>query len=226
MDHAGQQETELQTQIRYSTESYFWYSVLLDVRQLSLESPTLQVPIILPAMDTPYRRIVTGHSPGGKAIIHSDTTLAPVSLYDPSKPPSNDHAGCINIHRSEGFPANNNVPFTELHGTPIPLVDPIRTSIRIIDMPPGTSSPLHRTVSLDFGVVLKGEVVLELDDGVETTVKEQSTVVQRGTIHAWHNRTKEVSRMLFVLLPAEKVRVERTGEELGGEGIPTDGLAA
>jgi hypothetical protein len=32
--------------------------------------------------------------------------------------------------------------------------------------------------------------------------------------------------MLFVLLPAEKVRVERTGEELGGEGIPTDGLAA
>jgi quercetin dioxygenase-like cupin family protein len=71
---------------------------------------------------------------------------------------------------------------------------------------------MHRTVSLDFEVVLKGKVVLEVDDGVESLVKEGEVVVQRGTIHAWHNRTGEVVRVLFVLVPSEKVVIQ--GREL------------
>ncbi len=175
-------------------------------------------------MDTPYRRVITGHNAAGKAIFESDTTVTSFDLFDLTQRPSGDRAGSINIFRSEGFPVNNNVPFTDLNGVHIPLVHPVGTSIRIIDMPPGTSSPMHRTISLDFGVLLKGEVVLELDDGVETTIKEQTTVVQRGTIHAWHNRTKEPSRMLFVAMPAEKVKVKETGEELDNEGLPASAL--
>lgn len=72
---------------------------------------------------------------------------------------------------------------------------------------------MHRTVSLDFGVVLKGEVVCALDHEVEKVCKEGDVVVQRGTIHAWYNRTEEPARMLFVLVPAEKVKID--GKELG-----------
>lgn len=67
---------------------------------------------------------------------------------------------------------------------------------------------MHQTISLDFGVVVTGEVVLEMDNGVETTVKPGDTVVQRGTIHAWHNRTNKIARVLFVLVPAEKVVID------------------
>jgi len=54
---------------------------------------------------------------------------------------------------------------------------------------------MHRTASLDLGVVLQGEVILELDDKVETVLKEGETAVQRGIIHAWHNRTQEFARV-------------------------------
>jgi quercetin dioxygenase-like cupin family protein len=110
-----------------------------------------------------------------------------------------------------------------LHNSFMPVVHPTGTSIRIIDMPPSASSPMHRTVSLDFGVVLKGEVVLELDDGVETKVVEGGMIVQRGTIHAWHNRSEAPVRLLFVVMPAEKVKVEETGTELEEEGMPKSG---
>lgn len=54
-------------------------------------------------------------------------------------------------------------------------------------------------------VVLKGEIVARLDDDVETTIREGEMMVQRGTIHAWVNKTDQWCRMLFVMLGAEKV---------------------
>jgi quercetin dioxygenase-like cupin family protein len=171
----------------------------------------------------PVRRIVTSHDPNGKAIIASDTTLTPIDphilLDAPPLPASSSSApspvggGFILLYKTASFPASNTSPIPNLHGTHVPLSDSVGTTVRIVDMPPHLSSPMHRTISLDFGVVLKGEVVLELDDGVETTVKEGEVVVQRGTIHAWHNRTEEMVRVLFVLVPAEKVVLE------GGEVI-------
>jgi len=47
---------------------------------------------------------------------------------------------------------------------------------------------MHTTLTVDFEVVLSGEIVLELDDGAEVTLKTGDTVVQNGTRHAWHNR--------------------------------------
>jgi uncharacterized cupin superfamily protein len=58
---------------------------------------------------------------------------------------------------------------------------------------------MHRTESIDYGVVIEGEMTLVLDDS-EVLLKPGSVVVQRGTNHAWANRSGRPCRMLFVLI--------------------------
>lgn len=58
---------------------------------------------------------------------------------------------------------------------------------------------MHRTESVDYGIVIEGEMTLVLDDG-EALLKPGSVVVQRGTNHAWANRSGKMCRMLFVLV--------------------------
>ena len=70
-------------------------------------------------------------------------------------------------------------------------------------MAPGHISPMHQTVSLDYGVVLEGEVKLVLDSSEEQVLKRGDIVVQRLTNHAWQNASStEWARMLFVLTEA------------------------
>jgi quercetin dioxygenase-like cupin family protein len=76
------------------------------------------------------------------------------------------------------------------------------TKIRFNSFPPGTVSPVHRTQSVDYGIVIEGEVVLVLDDS-ETTLKAGDIAIQRGTSHRWENRTDSVSCMVFVLVDAQ-----------------------
>jgi quercetin dioxygenase-like cupin family protein len=80
-------------------------------------------------------------------------------------------------------------------------------------MLPGRASPMHRTNSIDYGIVLSGEIELELDDGVKTVVGAGGIVVQRGTIHRWRNPSPTVPcRIVFVLIEAPPVRI--AGEPL------------
>jgi len=72
--------------------------------------------------------------------------------------------------------------------------------VRFTEMAPGAESPMHRTETVDVGVVLEGETWLLLDDGSETRVGPGDAVVQRGTMHAWANRSDGPVRMLFVLI--------------------------
>ena len=58
---------------------------------------------------------------------------------------------------------------------------------------------MHRTESVDYGVVIEGECTLVLDEG-EVPLRPGSVVVQRGTNHAWANRSGRPCRMLFVLV--------------------------
>jgi quercetin dioxygenase-like cupin family protein len=141
------------------------------------------------------RRIVTGHDASGKSVILSDT---------PS--PKTTDIGTAAFHEiwvTEATPVQ--IPA----GEPEPTDRPIRVGppangvmIRFTDMAPGAESPMHRTETLDVGVVLEGETWLLLDDGSETRVGPGDAVVQRGTNHAWANRSDRNVRMVFVLVDA------------------------
>jgi len=58
---------------------------------------------------------------------------------------------------------------------------------------------MHRTETVDYGIVLEGELVLIMDEG-ETTVKAGDVVVQRGTNHGWSNRSNQNCRIAFILI--------------------------
>jgi uncharacterized cupin superfamily protein len=64
---------------------------------------------------------------------------------------------------------------------------------------PGKHPMMHRTETVDYGIVLEGEIVLILDDA-EVPLKAGDVVVQRGTDHAWANRSDQPARMAFILL--------------------------
>jgi len=71
---------------------------------------------------------------------------------------------------------------------------------------------MHRTVSLDYGVVLEGEVILELDSGEKRQLARGDIFVQRGTAHQWRNPSKtDPTRLLLVHLGSKEVVVENKG---------------
>jgi quercetin dioxygenase-like cupin family protein len=143
------------------------------------------------------RRIVTGHDPTGRGRIVSDSP-APTSHVVP------DGATFYDIWVTTLSPA----PVAAIEPEPIHADEPMGppaagTRVRIVDMPPGARSPMHRTESVDYGVVLEGEITLVLDDGSATTIGPGELVVQRGTDHAWENRSEAPTRLLFVLIAGE-----------------------
>jgi quercetin dioxygenase-like cupin family protein len=80
--------------------------------------------------------------------------------------------------------------------------------IRIVDMLPGASSPMHRTSSIDYGIVLSGQIELELDNDVFKTMSTGDIIVQRGTIHKWRNPSSdEICRIVFILTEAKPYEV-------------------
>jgi len=93
------------------------------------------------------------------------------------------------------------------------------TVCRLVDMMPGATSPMHRTVSLDYGVVLEGEVELVLDSGETRLMRRGDVAVQRGTNHAWKNASStKWARMLYVLQEAKPVTIggKPLDEDYGG----------
>ncbi|MFF5968677.1 cupin domain-containing protein [Streptomyces collinus] len=63
---------------------------------------------------------------------------------------------------------------------------------------------MHATPTVDYGIVLQGEIVLELDDGHRTSLSAGDIVIQNGTRHAWRNRSDQPATMAFVLIGAEQ----------------------
>ena len=78
--------------------------------------------------------------------------------------------------------------------------------LRIIEIYPpslgGKRTVMHRTGTLDYVVVISGEIVLVLDDS-EVTLRQGEVVVQRGTDHAWENRSSQPARMAFFHIDAQ-----------------------
>jgi quercetin dioxygenase-like cupin family protein len=99
------------------------------------------------------------------------------------------------------------------------IMIPGGTVLRIVDMRPGALSPMHRTVSLDYGVVLEGEVELVLDSGEKRLMRRGDVSIQRGTNHAWRNTSStEWARMLYVLQEAQPIAIgsKLLKEDYGG----------
>jgi quercetin dioxygenase-like cupin family protein len=139
------------------------------------------------------RRVVTGHDERGVSVFASD---GPVPMVDTAP----DGALFCEIWATSATPAPVAAaePDPTLDALTVPP-PPNGTKIRINVFPPGTVSPMHRTQSVDYGIVLDGEVVLVLDDS-ETTLRPGDVVVQRGTSHRWENRTGATARMAFILI--------------------------
>ncbi len=170
-------------------------------------------------------RIVTGHDERGRAVIVSRGPL-PTVLELAAIPGTVFHE----VWSTSGNPApidNGRDPTVGALMLPPPEHG---TRFRFVDIPPDTSeflacgatkmqeaftevgdahastvradSPhplMHRTESIDYGVVIDGEMTLVLDDS-EVALAPGSVVVQRGTNHAWANRSGRPCRMLFVLI--------------------------
>ncbi|KAL8675657.1 MAG: hypothetical protein Q9224_007431 [Gallowayella concinna] len=162
------------------------------------------------------QRHITGHNKDGLAIFHSSTpgawttftpSLAFNVVYTTSVPkPSLNHD--IDISTHESVTASGKLG----------LVNPTGSVCRMVDFGPSTSDEhskpvMHRTQSLDYGIVLEGEIECILDSGETRLMKRGDIAVQRGTMHAWRNASStEWARLIFVLLASEKVQVE--GNEL------------
>jgi len=71
---------------------------------------------------------------------------------------------------------------------------------------------MHRTLSLDYCVVLSGEITLAVDGGQEVVVKAGEIILQRGAMHLWRNDGTVPCRILVVMLGSEKVKTEN-GQE-------------
>ncbi len=179
-------------------------------------------------METRIRRIVTGHDDSGKAIVISDGAASAVKTV-PLWPGlvSTDvwktSASPIVIHKSEDDPTGGE---RSLHppdqGTiiRISIVPPETEEIRNLTadqaknvfagvgnaqastLGRGGRHPLmHRTQTVDYAVVLEGEITMLLDDS-EVNLKAGDVVIQRGTNHAWSNRSGTPVRMLYILMDA------------------------
>jgi quercetin dioxygenase-like cupin family protein len=144
------------------------------------------------------RLVTTGHSPDGTSVFTYDDTLTPFAPFGPAG------SRFVSIHASPVVPASNTAPFPEL-STALPRCPPSGVVFCTTDIPAGASAPMHRTQSIDYGVVISGEIVLSLDNGEEKTVKAGEFMVQRGANHAWHNRTQETCRIAVVMVGTEKI---------------------
>lgn len=166
---------------------------------------------------TAPRRVVTGHDSAGRSVV----------LSDGPTPRSHDVGPAIfhELWSTRAMPAP--VAPAEPEPTLRPLVtppDPHGTIVRITEIKAGERSPMHRTESVDYGIVLEGELWLVLDDGSETRLGPGDVVIQRGTDHAWENRSDGVVRMLFVLV--DGAFTEELGAAIGSVELYDQALDA
>ena len=138
------------------------------------------------------RRVVTGHNREGKSIVEQDAE----------------------IETLPGRPGFSQVPVWATKELPAKLTDEnpdawkLGTTIaggsvfRVIQYNPGVAERWHRTDSIDYAVILSGEIDMQMDQG-EVHLKAGDVVVQRGTTHNWVNRGTAPCVIAFVLIATE-----------------------
>jgi mannose-6-phosphate isomerase-like protein (cupin superfamily) len=173
-------------------------------------------------MTRPTRRVVTGHDASGKAVILLDGAAPNAKLRKATGLTS------TLLWVTDGSPADNSGSVDSAERE-IGVAPPTRGSVfRMVDFPPAADvgavdnaamlkemgiaggahagprhATMHRTRSIDYAVVISGEIDMLLDDS-EVHLEAGDVLVQRGTNHAWVNRGKENCRVAFVLIDAEE----------------------
>jgi quercetin dioxygenase-like cupin family protein len=150
----------------------------------------------------PIRRVVTGHGSDqvAKAILDAPATNA--------KYPGRGVVSTL-IWCTDSMPADISVgeQFEDMGarilGSPPP---PNGTRFAVIDFPPGNAAVVHRTETIDYVIVLSGEIEMDMDDST-VKLKAGDVMVQRGTNHAWVNRGDERARLAFVLIDAKPLGI-------------------
>jgi quercetin dioxygenase-like cupin family protein len=144
------------------------------------------------------RRVVTGHDTSGRAVVKIDEIAK--NLVS-----SRSGATACVAWTTEGFPVDNtDEEDAGLRKTGTTLDN--GTVFRILELAPGVTPRNHRTDSIDYAVVMSGEVDMELDD-TAVHLKAGDVLVQRGTIHNWVNRGTAPCVIAFVLIAAKSVTV-------------------
>ena len=153
------------------------------------------------------RRVVTGHDDDGRAVIAIDEIARNVTSRRPA------HQSCV-IWSTGEFPTDNS---TTLDGgaREVASTDPGGSVFRIVEYAPGVAPRNHRTESIDYAVVIEGEIDMEID-GATVHLKAGDVLVQRGTIHNWINRGAAPCVIAFVLIAAAPVA--RKGRALAATG--------
>jgi quercetin dioxygenase-like cupin family protein len=89
-----------------------------------------------------------------------------------------------------------------------PSLGPNATEIRVVEMPPGCRREMHRTDTVDYGLVLCGELTVVLERG-ETVLRPGDIIVQRGTNHLWHNRSDAPTQIAFINMTGQTTDRDR-----------------
>jgi quercetin dioxygenase-like cupin family protein len=141
------------------------------------------------------RRIVTAHNAAGKAIVGSDEIAASIpGRFD-------ERVGRYDPWWTDAMPPVLDGPDpTRRQGTVTPL--PNGTIFRILEIPPGNDTTKHKTDTIDYYVILKGELHMTLDIG-EVLCRQGDVIVQRSTNHGWDNRSGKPAMFAEVLIDAK-----------------------
>jgi len=148
-------------------------------------------------MGLKIRRVVTGHDAAGRAVVVKDEICANLVSRRPK------HQSCV-IWSTESVPADLS-DVSDGAARAIATSLPNGTVFRIVEYQPGVAPRNHRTESIDYAVVLSGEIDMELDEGCVAHLRAGDVLVQQGTIHNWVNRGSEPCIIAFVLIAAKPV---------------------
>lgn len=153
------------------------------------------------------RRIVTGHDANAKAIVLIDEIVDSPKVGRPG-------ALIAPIWVTEGFPVDND-GHEDASLRKTATVVPNGTAFRVIEFKPGVQARNHRTSSIDYAIVMSGEIDMDMG-GTLLHLKAGDVLVQRGTIHNWINNGAEPCVIAFILIDAKPVTAG--GKRLEAEG--------
>lgn len=140
------------------------------------------------------RRVVTGHNADGRATVLIDETMPTFAQRAGAE-------GAI-VWTTTGFPVSNEGSEDLAANGPTWANGNV---FRVMSMDAGTEAQMHRTDSIDYAIVLSGQMDMLLDDGTEVRLMPGDTLVQRGTAHRWINRGTEPVVMAFVMIQSVPV---------------------